>query len=118
VILRLPAVVIDPRVTAATHDEAVPLVAFGTVPAAALDAFVPPFAIGRMPDTSAVSDTAELVAVCVDPAKWAIPAAGELATTHVAHAIVPVVVIVPPVIGDVVAMLVTVPPPGFTVAAV
>jgi hypothetical protein len=32
------------------------------------------------------------------------------AVAHVAHAIVPVVVIVPPVIGEVVAMDVTVPP--------
>ena len=31
--------------------------------------------------------------------------------THVAHAIVPVAVIVPPVIGEVVPTLVTVPPP-------
>lgn len=39
------------------------------------------------------------------------PAPGLDATTHVAQAIVPVVVIGPPVIGAVVAMLVTVPEP-------
>jgi len=52
------------------------------------------------------------VTVCVEPAKWAMPTPGEDATTHVAHAIVPLVVIVPPVIGEVVAMLVTVPDPA------
>jgi hypothetical protein len=39
------------------------------------------------------------------------PAPGDEATTHVGQAIVPVVVIVPPVMGIVVAMLVTVPLP-------
>ena len=37
------------------------------------------------------------------------PAPGDEATTHVAQPMVPVVVIVPPVMGEVVAMLVTVP---------
>jgi hypothetical protein len=39
------------------------------------------------------------------------PTPGDDAVTHVAHAIVPVAVMVPPVIGEVVAMLVTVPLP-------
>ena len=39
------------------------------------------------------------------------PAPGEEDVTHVAQAIVPVVVIVPPVMGEVVAMEVTVPEP-------
>jgi hypothetical protein len=104
-----PRVPDAPRVGVAVHDTAVALVALGIVPAAALDAFVPPLAIGKTPETSAVRLTAELVTVWVDPAKWAIPATGDEATTHVAHAIVPVLVIVPPVIGLVVAMLVTVP---------
>ena len=44
---------------------------------------VPPFAIGSVPLTSAVSDTAELVTVCVDPAKWAMPTPGDAARTQV-----------------------------------
>lgn len=53
--------------------------------------------------------TDELVTACVEPAKWAMPAPGEDDVTQEAQAIVPVLVIVPPVIGEVVAMLVTVP---------
>lgn len=41
------------------------------------------FAVGRTPLTSAVSETAELVTVCVDPTKCAIPAPGEDALTTV-----------------------------------
>ena len=69
----------------------------------------PPLATGKTPVTSAVRLTSEEVTVCVLPAKCAIPTPGEDATTQVAQAIVPVDVIVPPVIGLVVAMLVTVP---------
>ena len=77
----------------------------------AVDVFVldPPFAAGKTPVTSAVRLTSEEVTVCVLPAKCAMPTPGEDATTQVAQAIVPVDVIVPPVIGLVVAMLVTVP---------
>jgi hypothetical protein len=52
-----------------------------------------------------------LVTACVLPAKWAMPTPGEEDVTHDAHAMVPVLVIVPPVMGEVVATLVTVPPP-------
>ena len=45
----------------------------------------PPLATGKMPDTSAVKLTAELVTVWVDPAKCAIPTPGAEATTQVAH---------------------------------
>jgi hypothetical protein len=54
----------------------------------------------------------ELVTVCVEPAKCAMPAPGDDATTQVVQVMVPVLVIGPPPIGDVVAMLVTVPPPN------
>jgi hypothetical protein len=59
----------------------------------------PPLAGPKIPVTSAVSDTSELVTVCVLPAKWAIPAPGVVATTHVGQPAVPVVRTVPPVRG-------------------
>lgn len=44
---------------------------------------VPIFVAGRRPVTSEPARlTAELVTVCVDPAKWAIPAPGDEASTH------------------------------------
>jgi len=46
---------------------------------------------------------------CPPPLNAAIAAEGELAVRHVVQPIVPVVVIVPPVMGEVVAMLVTPP---------
>jgi len=45
---------------------------------------VPPLAPGSKPLTSAVNDTAELVHVCVDPAKWQRPIPGEAALTTLA----------------------------------
>ncbi len=70
----------------------------------------PPLAAGNKPATSAVARlTAELVTVCVEPAKCARPTPGEDATMQVVQVIVPVEVIVPPPIGVVVATLVTVP---------
>ena len=70
------------------------------------------FVTGKFPVTSAVARfTALLVAVWVEPAKCAMPTPGDDAATHVGQAIVPDEVIVPPVIGEVVAMLVTDPPP-------
>jgi hypothetical protein len=50
-----------------------------------------------------------LVTVCVDPPKCAMPKPGEDATTQVVQVNVPVVVIVPPPKGPVVAIEVTVP---------
>ncbi len=70
--------------------------------------------VGAVPNTS----TPVPVSSLITPASWdEVVAAncdnGLPVTPHVAQAIVPVVVIVPPVIGLVVAMLVTVPaPPG------
>jgi hypothetical protein len=78
------------------------------------EAPVPPlrFVTGRLPVTSPLARfTALDVTVWVDPAKWAMPTPGEEATTQVAHAMVPVEVMVPPVMGLVVAIEVTVPPP-------
>ena len=66
----------------------------------------------RFPVTSAFARfTAEEVTVWVLPAKCAIPAPGDEATTQVAQPIVPLVVNVPPVIGELVATDVTVPVP-------
>ena len=73
---------------------------------------MPPFSFvtGRFPVTSAPDkSTALLVTVCVLPAKCAMPAPGEDATTHVVQVSVPDPVIVPPPRGEVVAILVTVP---------
>lgn len=84
--------------------------------------FEPPLADGSNPVTFAVKSivaaaisaftTDDEVTVCVDPAKCATPAPGDDAITQVAQAIVPVEVIVPPVIGEVVAIDVTPDPPG------
>ena len=61
------------------------LAAIGTCPAVMPERPFPPLATGKMPDTSAVKLTAELVTVWVDPAKCAIPTPGAEATTQVAH---------------------------------
>jgi len=68
------------------------------------DVPVATLAAGSSPVTSAVKDTRDDVTVCVLPAKCAIPTPGEEETTQVAHPMVPVVVIGPPVIGEVVAI--------------
>lgn len=72
--------------------------------------------MGSWAVTSLARLTSEEVTVCVPPAKCAIPALGLVATTQVVQVIVPLVVIVPPPIGPVVAMLVTVPLPPPVVA--
>jgi hypothetical protein len=77
-----------------------------------LEAFVPLLRLvtGRFPLTSALARfTAELVAACVLPAKWAMPTPGEEEVTQVGQVMVPIVVIVPPLIGEVVATLLTLP---------
>jgi hypothetical protein len=85
------------------------LIVMGDVP---LNPALPTALMGSWPVTSAARFTAELVTVCVEPAKWARPTPGAVATTQVEQVKVPVVVIVPPPSGAVVAMLVTVPEAG------
>lgn len=93
-VVPVPMVHVDPKV------QVVPFTVVEPVPGR--------FALANVPVTSAPAKlTALLVTVCVLPAKCASPTPGELAATHVAQAIVPVAVMVPPVIGDVVATLVT-----------
>jgi hypothetical protein len=74
---------------------------------------VPPLLTPSVPVTSALAKfTAELVTVCVDPAKCAMPTPGDDATTHVGQDNVPEPVIVPPLKGELVAIDVTVPLPA------
>jgi hypothetical protein len=65
-IASVPVVVLaTPRVGVAVQDDAVPDVAFGTVPAAALVAFVPPLAIAVTPRDVPVSSATRATVIVV-----------------------------------------------------
>jgi len=68
-----------------------------------------PTVVAKLPLVVTSPERLPLVTACVAPAKFAIPAAGDDAVTQVGQESVPVVVIGPPLIGEVVATFVTPP---------